>query len=78
MRVDRVGMLWVEDCSPPGTDSTTWSIFDQEGRWLSDLTVPEGWQILDIGSEYILVLVRDELDVERVRKHALHRRERGT
>jgi hypothetical protein len=36
--------------------------------------LPEAWQILDIGQDYILALTRDEPDIERVQKHRLHRR----
>jgi hypothetical protein len=36
-------------------------------------TIPESWQIMDIGSDYVLTLWRDELDVEHVRKHRLRR-----
>lgn len=74
MRVDRIGMIWVEDYTPPGADSSSWSIFDAEGRWVSELTVPADWLIMDWGEDYLLVHVRDELDVERVQKHKLNRR----
>jgi hypothetical protein len=72
--VDQTGTLWVNAYGMPGADSTTWSVFDADGRWLSDIMLPEAWQILDVGQDYILALTRDELDIERVQKHRLHRR----
>jgi hypothetical protein len=74
IRVDQTGTLWVNAHGMPGADSTTWSVFDADGRWLSDIVLPEAWQILDIGQDYILALTRDELDIERVQKRRLHRR----
>lgn len=74
IRMDRAGMLWVQDYVPPGEDSVTWSIFDEAGIWQAELTIPADWQVLDIGEDYMLVLVTDELDVERVRRHTLHRK----
>jgi hypothetical protein len=73
IRVDRAGMLWVQDYELPGSDTVTWSIFDVEGHWISELVVPRDWQVLDIGADYLLVLVEDELDIERVRKYSLDR-----
>lgn len=73
IRVDRTGHLWVQAYALPGAESAEWSVFDADGRWLSDVTIPESWQIMDIGEDYVLALWRDELDVEHVRKHRLRR-----
>jgi hypothetical protein len=34
--------------------ASTWSVFDPEGQWLTDVTLPAGFQPTDIGSDYIL------------------------
>jgi hypothetical protein len=73
IRIDRTGLLWVQAYDLPGADSSTWSVFDREGRWLSDVSIPHDWQVLDIGADYMLALVRDELDIERVERHTLNR-----
>lgn len=73
LRVDRTGMLWVQAYPLPGADSVSWSIFDAEGRWISDVFLPAEWEIQDIGADYVLVLWRDEMDVEHVRRHGLRR-----
>jgi hypothetical protein len=73
IRGDRSRMLWVQEYDVPGDAMVTWSIFDAEGRWLADAALPAAWRVLDIGDDYILALVRNELDVETVRRHPLER-----
>jgi hypothetical protein len=34
--------------------SSTWSVFSKEGRWLTDVSLPPGFQPTDIGSDCIL------------------------
>ena len=34
--------------------SSTWSVFDKEGRWLTDVSLPAGFAPTDIGPDYIL------------------------
>jgi hypothetical protein len=34
--------------------ASTWSVFDIEGQWLTDVSLPAGFQPTDIGSDYIL------------------------
>jgi hypothetical protein len=72
-RVDRSGMLWVQEYQPRGAPSVTWSVFDPDGRWTTDVTVPGSWEILDIGRDYLLTRETNELDVERVRMYRLTR-----
>ncbi|MGH7467632.1 MAG: hypothetical protein ACRENP_06550 [Longimicrobiales bacterium] len=73
IRVDRTGALWVQDYDMPGEANVSWHVFDRAGRWLSSVTVPRAWQIQDIGHDYMLVLLTNELDVEVVRKYGLTR-----
>lgn len=67
MRVDSEGCLWVEALGRPDDGASTWSVFDPSDGWLGDLTLDEGVQPLEIGADHLLVLSRDELDVEYVR-----------
>lgn len=67
MRVDAEGYLWVEALRRSGDPVATWSVFDPSDGWLGDLTLETGFQPLDIGADYLLVLLRDDLDVEYVR-----------
>ena len=62
---DRVGRLWVReahlaDAPGSGALNTTpliasrWSVFDQGGHWLGDVTMPARFQPRDIGAGYVL------------------------
>jgi hypothetical protein len=73
MQIDRVGLLWVQEYDPPRANTVTWSVFDREGQWVSEVTIPQAWQVMEIGADYLLVLVHDDLDIERVQRHALVR-----
>lgn len=73
IRVDRVGALWVQAYDMPGEQHVTWYVFDRAGRWLSSVIVPRAWQIQDIGKDYVLVLVTNEMDVEVVQMYGLNR-----
>jgi hypothetical protein len=72
-KVDREGMLWVEDYRLATAAHSRWSVFDTTGRWLANVTVPAAWQIMEIGADYILTVATNELGVERVRLHELRR-----
>ena len=71
--VDSEDNLWVQEGGRPRAPDVRWSIFEPKGRWLGDITLPAALQILEIGSDYMIVRDRNELDVERVRVLALHR-----
>lgn len=73
MRVDSEGLLWVEAVRRAGDPVATWSVFDPVDGWLGDVALDAGLEILDIGADYVLVLYRDELDVEYVRLMRLRR-----
>jgi hypothetical protein len=63
--VDPEGNLWVREWGPGGSADTIWSIFSVEGLWLTQLRMPAG-DLLEAGTRHVLLLIRDELDVERV------------
>jgi hypothetical protein len=69
--VDREGALWVQEYDLPGAASVTWSVFDRAGIWLTNVEIPQTLEVRDIGRDYILVQVRDELDIEHIRRYAL-------
>ena len=72
MRVDPSGNLWIESFAVPGDTTVTWSIFDAQGIWRSEITLPRDVDVLDIGENSILVLARIG-DVHHVRLHRLRR-----
>ncbi len=70
---DVLGWLWVEDYRLPGNDVPTFTIFDGEGRLAGSITLPEGLRVLEIGEDYLIGLLRDELEVEHVAVYGLTR-----
>jgi len=46
-------------------------VFDPGGRWLGEMTLPEGFRVFEIGKDYALGVYRDELGIEHVRMYGL-------
>lgn len=65
------GELWARDGDRPGTASTGWTVIDGAGTLTARLDLPTRWRILAVYRDRILVVDRDELDVEQVRIHRL-------
>ncbi len=74
--VDRLNHLWVEEYELPGAErpGSVWTVFDDEGRLLGRVELPEdGYWTYEIGEDYVLLVTRDELDVEYVQLWPLER-----
>ncbi|HLU24600.1 MAG TPA: hypothetical protein VKZ58_02765 [Longimicrobiales bacterium] len=71
--IDRTGRLWLEEYRLPGELEGRWNVFDTDGRWLGTVQVPAGLRILEIGEDYLLAAMRDDLDVEYVRMFRIER-----
>jgi len=74
---DKAGNLWVERyrshlLADPGPQE--WDIFDAEGRLVGYLATPSGFEITDIGADFVLGFHTDELGVQTVRMYRLVRR----
>lgn len=63
--IDSEAHVWAE-VGRTIVDEPTWSVFDAGGIWQGDVTTPAGFTPLEIGSDYILALARDEMEVEAV------------
>jgi hypothetical protein len=70
-RRDPDGNLWIEEFRRPGDDVPRWSVFDPAGRLLGIVTGPAGVRLADVGRDYVLGIVEDDLEVERVVRYAL-------
>ena len=72
---DEVSHLWIEEYESPTDDfpMRLWTVFDPEGRVLGFFETPKDWRIHEIGEDYILVGVQDELGVETVQVWPLER-----
>ena len=75
VRADALDYLWVYEYEAPGeeTPGVLFTIFDPEGRVLGYFETPEGIALLEIGADFILGKVRDELGVESVQLWPLER-----
>ena len=73
LKDDVIGNLWVEQYRAPWEDQPDWWVFDPEGRWLGELSVPKDFRIDQIGADYLLGVRRDENRVEYVTMFELRR-----
>lgn len=71
--LDAEGNIWVEEYPIPGLLEQWRSVFDPTGNYLGQIAIPAGLQILDIGSDYVLGIVRDDLDIEQIRLHRINK-----
>jgi hypothetical protein len=69
--VDSEGNIWVRIFSVDRSHAAEWSVFDHSGRWLGQVETPPGFEVKEIGRDYILGLWMDDLDIEYVHLYAL-------
>jgi hypothetical protein len=72
--LDDVGNLWAKQYAAPLDSVATWDIFDESGRYLTVLTVPLAFNVIDAGGDDVLGIWRDELGVESIRLYELRKR----
>lgn len=70
---DPLGNLWVEDYPIPGKGTPGWSVYSADGATLASLDLPSRLQITEIGSDYVVGIWRDELDLQYVRVYRLEK-----
>lgn len=63
---DVEGHLWVRE------SLERWSVFDPSGRWIASLDIPM-YKVFEVGSDYIVGLIKDEDGVESVVEYSLNR-----
>jgi hypothetical protein len=73
MRMDADGNLWVEEYRRPGDQQPRWSVFDAEGRWLGTVETPAGLAVHQIGRDWMVGSMKDELDVQHVRLYRIEK-----
>lgn len=71
IELDTRGNLWVRETTRPGENSAPWSVFDESGALVGVVEMPVGFRVMDIGSDYVLGVRRDENDVEHVELRSL-------
>jgi hypothetical protein len=81
-RVDARDRLWVREPNLADAPScgclnegawgvSTWSVFDTNGRWVSDVKMPPRFHPTDIGADYVLGVVRDDDGVATIAMYRL-------
>ena len=72
---DALGYLWVAEFRRPGDDPsrTAWTVFDSEGAAQGFVDTPGNLEVYEIGADYLLGRVRDELGTEYVQVWGLER-----
>jgi hypothetical protein len=66
IRLDEAGDLWVEEYRMNRELPDAWQAFSPAGAFLGRLELPAKSTLLDVGTDYALIKVIDELDVEHV------------
>lgn len=68
------GGLWVQQYPRPrAPDATAWWAFKPDGTMMATVTVPSSLRITDVGTDAVLGIERDSLDVEHVRLYGIDR-----
>jgi hypothetical protein len=70
---DEGGYLWVSDWAAPLEMPSKWNVLDPAGHWLGALQLPHRFFPYHIGSEWILGVETDDLDVEYVVLYPLNK-----
>jgi hypothetical protein len=73
MKVDALGNLWVAEYEPTDDPATGWHVFSPDGELLGHVSVPPGLRIHEIGSDHLLGVEKNELDVPFVKRLPLRR-----
>lgn len=64
--VDRLNHVWVERYASTSGPESQWLVFSPVGEAAGRVTLPARFTPHDIGTDYLLGVLRDDLDVERV------------
>jgi hypothetical protein len=73
LRTDAEGNLWVRAYEPDSAHPSRWWVFSGEGRLLGTVTTPSQLVVQEIGTDYVVGVWRDEMDVQYVHRYTLHK-----
>lgn len=70
LAVDSLGRVWVKEYpQTTSRENAVWLVIEGEGQATATVQLPENVRPMQIGRNYILGLVRDELEVQSVREY---------
>ncbi len=72
------GELWVRAAGKPGDDPRLWVALGRSGAALGTVSVPARLRVLEVGTDFVLAVRRDEDDVEHVGVYPLRRQASGS
>ncbi len=70
--VDSEDNLWVEEYPIPGKDVRDWTVYGG-GRRLALVRLPARFRLLEVGTDYVLGVWQDDLDVDYLRVYPLRK-----
>ncbi len=73
VRVGHDSTIWVADHPEPGTERSQWTVLGSDGHALARVALPDRAVLLDVGADWVLMQLRDELDVMSVHLRRLAR-----
>ena len=71
LTTDADGRLWLQDYPWPPAPTVGWRVFEADGAYVAIVAMPSDLRVFEIGADYVLGHVRDELDVEHVQLYQL-------
>lgn len=70
--VDTPGRIWVRVSDDKAGEPSRFDVFEQTGAYLGEILLPPRFAPLEITTDYVLGVRRDDLDVEFVEMYLLH------
>jgi hypothetical protein len=71
--VDPKGDLWVEEVQAPGVETSVFTVLDSEGVLLGQVTMPERFRAVAVGTDVVYGVWRDQDDVPHIRGYPLRK-----
>jgi hypothetical protein len=69
--VDESGRLWAAESTRWPALPSYWTVFDVDGGLLGKVELPNRFRVHAVGSDWVLGVWRDDMDVEFVRLYEL-------
>ena len=71
LKVDELGNIWVQEFDPDEDAASVWTVFYPDGQMLGTVTLAAGFEVNQIGDNFLLGVWRDDYDVEHIHMYGL-------